>query len=929
MQRENKSYLTNKPTNISLEDEEALLKAEEDAYYEDSLALAYRKRVLEKKRVTFELKKIQQAKVELSEKIKELELEESNLLQSLENYADLDSDDIADKEDDDIDTENDYEGGVDFSNTNPVPDDSDSVSSDNLSNVQLDYIEDTVSEDLEADLPVESEQITESVSETTIVDIIPKSTNSDEHLPDGAELQWSGGKTNGISAIWHKDGTVSFNYYGKEYSHIAVSRAAFILYKGRDKEKNENGMDCHWQCWYYGQDNLKTRKEQFPDFCKPLEKHIVKTTKGITSYEDFDSSVGDVEANLDIQRDNIINDKSDRLFGCHLYCDGVPFDVYLVGKQVLSIAKGKYRGIYKNGAYVLFNNKDQNACYVGQATGKEGIIGRLLSHRPNQQKPFEDVWDFAICVTLRTEADGFTMDEAISLENRLNKRVIDLDLTSWNTAPTHEGVRVDSDLIDQAVEFLVACLRYLNIDMLGKSYYSRYLDNTLQTVYKPDLVNLKGEDELDDIRTPVWAVKQMVDLIPEEKFVPESKFVDLSAKDGGFLVELKDRLMKADAMVKAFKDRSEREQYIRDNMLFGVCMSTNGYTLTFENLEFGDKANIVFGSKHKDWNSAVRSMPMYKESIVSGEAYYCDETGTLHKAPTCAVLSWLFSKGEDFNMKFDVVIGNPPYNNDLYLDFVQTGYNLLKDDGVMVQITPAKWQAKGGKKNEDFRANIVPHMKEIVYYPEETDIFDIRSACGICFYSITKQIYPCKNITNICLRSPMLNTKPVFREYKALNTLYNVGISIIAKVQPSGYDILSNDTTKRYRVALNNQVLYWGSSQTKSFFSPEGKSQVLSVCKVFDSTFEKLEVGAAKYVYSTNDNSEIPYFVSWIDTKLIRFLVLIGFNVLTGVLNKEFWRFVPNPGKFDHIFTDDELYKKYNLTQDEINIIESVIKERK
>lgn len=45
--------------------------------------------------------------------------------------------------------------------------------------------------------------------------------------------------------------------------------------------------------------------------------------------------------------------------------------------------------------------------------------------------------------------------------------------------------------------------------------------------------------------------------------------------------------------------------------------------------------------------------------------------------------------------------------------------------------------------------------------------------------------------------------------------------------------------------------------------------------------------------------------------------------------NKETWRFVPDPGAFDHIFTDEELYKKYNLTDDEIKLIESVIKERK
>lgn len=50
---------------------------------------------------------------------------------------------------------------------------------------------------------------------------------------------------------------------------------------------------------------------------------------------------------------------------------------------------------------------------------------------------------------------------------------------------------------------------------------------------------------------------------------------------------------------------------------------------------------------------------------------------------------------------------------------------------------------------------------------------------------------------------------------------------------------------------------------------------------------------------------------------------------MTGVYNNYDWRFVPDPGAFDHIFTDEELYKKYNLTDDEIKLIESVIKERK
>ena len=69
-------------------------------------------------------------------------------------------------------------------------------------------------------------------------------------------------------------------------------------------------------------------------------------------------------------------------------------------------------------------------------------------------------------------------------------------------------------------------------------------------------------------------------------------------------------------------------------------------------------------------------------------------------------------------------------------------------------------------------------------------------------------------------------------------------------------------------------------------------------------------------------------FISYLDTKFIRFLAYLG-KCGNSVRNEETWRFVPDPGAFDHIFTDEELYKKYNLTDEEINIIESVIKERK
>lgn len=105
-------------------------------------------------------------------------------------------------------------------------------------------------------------------------------------------------------------------------------------------------------------------------------------------------------------------------------------------------------------------------------------------------------------------------------------------------------------------------------------------------------------------------------------------------------------------------------------------------------------------------------------------------------------------KKEFGQMKFDVVIGNPPYNNDIYLDFVTLGHTLASKYDCW--ITPAKWQAKGGAKNEDFRKNIVPYMSKIVYYKYSRDIFDIWEHDGISYYLIDKEKHSTKIITGKC-----------------------------------------------------------------------------------------------------------------------------------------------------------------------------------
>ena len=80
-----------------------------------------------------------------------------------------------------------------------------------------------------------------------------------------------------------------------------------------------------------------------------------------------------------------------------------------------------------------------------------------------------------------------------------------------------------------------------------------------------------------------------------------------------------------------------------------------------------------------------------------------------------------------------------------------------------------------------------------------------------------------------------------------------------------------------------------------------------------------------------NSIDECRSLESWINCKFTRFFVLMNISKLTGILTNHYWRFVPAPpsGKFDHIYTDAELYKAFNLPQKYIDVIEAVIKERK
>lgn len=112
----------------------------------------------------------------------------------------------------------------------------------------------------------------------------------------------------------------------------------------------------------------------------------------------------------------------------------------------------------------------------------------------------------------------------------------------------------------------------------------------------------------------------------------------------------------------------------------------------------------------------------------------------------------------------------------------------------------------------------------------------------------------------------------------------------------------------------------------------------INVIDSLDAAKDLLIAGASSNLFYSDSLEECESYVSYITTKLVRFLILINFNKQT-LFDRNTFRFVPSPmildnsgnrirGEFDHIYTDDELYKTWNIPQKYIEVIEAVVKER-
>ena len=497
----------------------------------------------------------------------------------------------------------------------------------------------------------------------------------------------------------------------------------------------------------------------------------------------------------------------------------------------------------------------------------------------------------------------------------------------------------------------------------------------LSTNYNPDVLTCLANLSNDEVFTPPQVVNRMLDMLPAELFrSKETTFLDPVSKSGVFLREIAKRLMIG--LESQIPDIHERADHIFTKQLFGIAITELTALTSRRSIYCSKKANGQYSicRKFHDEEGNLRYRAI-EHKFVDGKCKYCGATESVfgkkvRKELESHAYEFIHTDKPDKlfpNMKFDVIIGNPPYQLDdggskasakpLYHLFVEQAMKL--NPKFLTMIIPARWYA-GGKGLDDFRDKMLTdsRIRVLVDYFDANDCFPgIDISGGVCYFlwdrdnkGLCKVVSKRKDTTNEM-------TRKLLEEGAESFIRFNQAISILRKVKAKeGFKSFTQVVSSRKPFGLDTKprlVKQKSPGYVFTYAYPNNayvKEESISLNKNWVSE-HKVFIS-----YAYGERGDFPYFVigkpfygspqtcctetylvigpfasqnkcescmSYMRTKFFRFLVLLKKN--TQHATSKVYQFVPLQD-FSHPWTDEMLYKKYGLTEEEIAFIESMIR---
>lgn len=495
--------------------------------------------------------------------------------------------------------------------------------------------------------------------------------------------------------------------------------------------------------------------------------------------------------------------------------------------------------------------------------------------------------------------------------------------------------------------------------------------NTLFELHQPDILDCLSNLSSDEVFTPPRVVNDMLDLLPKHVWLnPNTKFLDPSCKSGVFLREIAKRLMTG--LTEEIPDEQRRRAHIFQNMLYGLAITELTGMISRRSLYYTKDASSDNAVTQLDDSSGNIFFSRGEHTYLNGKCKYCRlPEHSLDRGSHLENYAYSFihslTTEEIFNVKFDVIIGNPPYQlqdagdstgaSPIYQLFVEQAKKL--DPKYISMIIPSRWFA-GGKGLDEFRANMLAdkRLSHLVDYHDAWDCFPgVEIKGGVCYFLWNA------NHNGPCSVTPIVSGKVLPTMERDLNEFdvlirHHEQVSVLKKVldknetsiessisrqKPFGFRTNFKDFTAEpfpgcVKIFARDAIGYISRSLVEVNYDWIDKYKVI-VSRSFNGGYkfphqiinkpivtEPGTICTETYIvlglFDTKEEAE--NLAAYVRTKFFRFMVSI--RKVSQDNPRDRFAYVPKLD-FRHKWTDAILYEKYDVSKDEQSFIDSIVRE--